>query len=87
MSQTRFKRSRLAAVLALGALLWLLPMAGLIAWQGWYREWIRPGWLATPKRTEPFVPGDAAVLTALRSWTSQKDAFERAFYSTSIPVR
>jgi hypothetical protein len=59
----------------------------LIAWQGWYREWIRPGWLAEPKRTEPFVPGDAAVLTALRSWTSQKDAFESAFYSTSIPVR
>lgn len=59
----------------------------LIAWQGWYREWIRPGWLAAPRRTEPFVPGDAAVLTALRSWTSQKDAFESAFYSTSIPVR
>lgn len=59
----------------------------LIAWQGWYREWIRASWLATPKRTEPFVPGDAAVLTALRSWTSQKDTFERAFYSTSIPVR
>ena len=59
----------------------------LIAWQGWYREWLRASWLATPKRTEPFVPGDAAVLTALRSWSSQKDTFERAFYSTSIPVR
>jgi hypothetical protein len=59
----------------------------LIAWQGWYREWLRPDWLANPKRTEPFVPGDAAVLTALRSWTGQKDTFERAFYSTSIPVR
>jgi hypothetical protein len=59
----------------------------LIAWQGWYREWIRPGWLAAPRRTERFVPGDAAVLAALRSWTSQKDAFESAFYSTSIPVR
>ncbi len=59
----------------------------LIAWQGWYREWIRAGWLARPTRTEPFVPGDAAVLTALRSWTAQKEAFEQAFYSTSIPVR
>ena len=68
------------------------PTAGttstyLIAWQGWYSEWLRPSWLANPKRTGPFVPGDAAVLTALRSWSSQKDTFERAFYSTSIPVR
>lgn len=59
----------------------------LIAWQGWYREWIRAGWLARPTRTAPFVPGDAAVLTALRSWTAQKEQFEQAFYSTSIPVR
>ena len=59
----------------------------LIGWQGWYREWLRPSWLAAPTRTEPFVPGDAAMLTALRSWTSQKASFEKAFYSTSIPVR
>lgn len=59
----------------------------LIAWQGWYREWIRANWLAAPTRTTAFVPGDAAVLTALRSWTSQKETFEAAFYSTSIPVR
>lgn len=59
----------------------------LIAWQGWYLEWIRAAWLTAPKRTTPFVPGDAAVLTALRSWTAQQEAFEHAFYSTSIPVR
>jgi hypothetical protein len=59
----------------------------LIAWQGWYREWLRANWLAAPARTTPFVPGDAAVLTALRSWSAKQPEFERAFYSTSIPVR
>ncbi|MHB1298529.1 MAG: hypothetical protein ACYC0B_08385 [Gemmatimonadaceae bacterium] len=58
----------------------------LLAWQGWYREWIRGAWLASPMRTEPFVPGDAAVLTALRRWTDQKEAFERQFYASRIPV-
>ncbi len=59
----------------------------LIAWQGWYREWIRGDWLANPTRTEPFKPGDAAVLTALHRWTERKDTFERAFYASRIPVR
>lgn len=59
----------------------------LIAWQGWYREWMRAKWLAEPVRTAPFVPGDAAVVTALRSWTSKQEAFEQAFYASTIPVR
>ncbi len=59
----------------------------LIAWQGWYREWIRGAWLSQPKRDSPFVPGDEAVLTALRSWTSQKASFEREFYTSKLPVR
>jgi len=59
----------------------------LLGWQGWYREWLRPSWLARPMRTTPFVVGDASMLTALRSWTSQKERFEQAFYSSSIPVR
>ncbi len=59
----------------------------LLAWQGWYREWIRGPWLAEPKRSEPFVPGDAAVRTALTRWTEQQASFERAFYSSMIPVR
>ncbi len=68
------------------------PAAGrettyLIAWQGWYREWLRTTWITAPTRDGPFVPGDAAVLTALRRWTAQQDSFERAFYSSSIPVR
>ena len=59
----------------------------LIAWQGWYREWIRGQWLAEPKRTTPFIPGDSAVLTALRQWRARQPDFEKQFYSTRIPVR
>lgn len=59
----------------------------LIAWQGWYREWIRGEWLAKPTRTEPFVPGDGAMLTALRRWQAKQESFERDFYSSTIPVR
>jgi len=59
----------------------------LIAWQGWYREWIRGAWLAEPTRTTPFVPGDAALVTALRRWTSRQEQFERDFYSSKLPVR
>ena len=34
-SHARFSKRRLAQVLVAGAMLWLLPMAGLLAWQGW----------------------------------------------------
>lgn len=59
----------------------------LIAWQGWYREWIRGRWLAEPARTVAWTPGDDAVLTALRRWQSRQAELERAFYSTRVPVR
>jgi hypothetical protein len=57
----------------------------LIAWQGWYREWLRGSWLATPRR--PFVPGDAAVAEALARWRGDQAQLEAAFYATRIPVR
>jgi hypothetical protein len=59
----------------------------LIAWRGWYREWIRGSWLATPARTTPFVPGDAAVMSALTRWRAQQGELEREFYRSRIPVR
>ena len=59
----------------------------LIAWQGWYREWIRGSWLAEPTRTTAWVPGDSAVSTALTRWRNKRDGLERAFYSSRIPVR
>jgi chromate transporter len=42
-----FKKSRLATVLAVGALLWLLPMGLLIAWQGWTGALTQMGWFFT----------------------------------------
>jgi chromate transporter len=43
----RFKKSRLATVLATGAALWLLPMAALLAWQGWDGALTQMGWFFT----------------------------------------
>jgi chromate transporter len=43
----RFKKSRLAAVAAMGALLWLLPMGGLVVWQGWSGALTQMGWFFT----------------------------------------
>lgn len=43
----RFKKSRLARVLVAGALLWLLPMGVLMAWQGWSGAVTQMGWFFT----------------------------------------
>ncbi len=43
----RFKKSRLAKVLVIGAVLWLLPVAGLVAWQGWSGAITQMGWFFT----------------------------------------
>ena len=43
----RFSRSRLAALLVVGALLWLLPMGLLVAWQGWDGTLAQMGWFFT----------------------------------------
>ncbi len=43
----RFRQSRLAAVLAAGAVLWLLPMGALVAWQGWGGALTQMSWFFT----------------------------------------
>ncbi len=43
----RFKKSRFAVVLASAALLWLLPMAALVAWQGWSGALTQMSWFFT----------------------------------------
>ena len=46
-AHARFKTSRLAKVLLVGAALWLLPMAALLAWQGWAGTLTQMGWFFT----------------------------------------
>ena len=43
----RYARSRLVRVLAAGALLWMLPMGVLVAWQGWDGALAQMGWFFT----------------------------------------
>lgn len=40
----RFRKTRLLQVLAVGALLWLLPFAALVAWHGWHSTLATMGW-------------------------------------------
>ena len=46
-AHARYKKSRLAAVLAVGAVLWLLPMGALVAWQGWGGALTQMSWFFT----------------------------------------
>jgi len=46
-AHARFSKARLAAVIAVGALLWLLPMAALVAAQGWDGTLAQMGWFFT----------------------------------------
>jgi hypothetical protein len=59
----------------------------MISWQGWYREWIRGSWLATPKRRTTWTPSDASVAAALKEWRASQGEMERKFYSSRVPVR
>ena len=43
----RFSRQRLLRLLAVGALLWLLPMGLLVVWQGWHGTLAAMGWFFT----------------------------------------
>jgi chromate transporter len=43
----RFRKSTLAKVLLVGAVLWLLPMVALVAWQGWNGVLTQMGWFFT----------------------------------------
>lgn len=59
----------------------------LLSSQGYYTEWIRGAWIQNASVTTPFKPGDDAVLEALRKWGSAREAFEKRFYSTRVPVK
>lgn len=59
----------------------------LLAWQGYYVEWIRRGWLARGRDTTGFRPTGTALVEAIRRWQADRDSTERLFYATAIPVR
>jgi len=59
----------------------------LLSSQGYYTEWIRGSWLQKAIATEPFVPSDDAVLTAMRKWGETRDSFEQRFLQARVPVR
>ncbi|HSW18578.1 MAG TPA: chromate efflux transporter, partial [Ramlibacter sp.] len=46
-AHARFSRAGLARILVVGALLWLAPMAALVAWQGWQGTLSQMGWFFT----------------------------------------
>lgn len=46
-AHARFKPSRLGVVVVVGALLWLLPMALLVVWQGWDGALAQMAWFFT----------------------------------------
>ncbi len=46
-AHARFKPSRLATVVGVGAVLWLLPIGVLCAWQGWDSTLTQMGWFFT----------------------------------------
>jgi chromate transporter len=46
-AHARFSAPRLALVLGVGALLWLLPMAALVAWHGWSGTLAQMAWFFT----------------------------------------
>lgn len=43
----RFRKTRLAKVLVLGGLLWAVPMAALLFWQGWHGALTQMSWFFT----------------------------------------
>ncbi|MBC7917389.1 MAG: chromate efflux transporter [Rhodoferax sp.] len=46
-THAQYSRARLLRLLAVGALLWLLPMVALVVWQGWGSTLAQMGWFFT----------------------------------------
>ena len=61
----------------------------LIAWQGYYTEWIRQGWLAQAPSATPATDSTGVPILGelMRRWRSSGTDLERQFFSTRVPVR
>ncbi len=58
-----------------------------LASQGYYTEWMRRDWLATPRVASTFVPSDSALLEAVARWRVTHQTLEAHFMTSRIPVR
>jgi len=59
----------------------------LLSSQGYYTEWIRPGWVREGSGPdEPFVPGDEALVAVLERWAEVQDDMEARFEASRIPT-
>ena len=58
-----------------------------LASQGYYIEWMRPGWLRAPLADGVFVPSDSGLARAVTRWRGAQDSLETLFAATRIPVR
>ncbi len=59
----------------------------LLAWQGFYYEWIRRSWLESGRDTTAFQPGPESLAEAQRRWRGSQKVMEERFYHTRVPVR
>lgn len=59
----------------------------LLSSQGYYTEWIRGSWIRTAFANTAFSPTDDSLLAALRQWSGKREAFEKQFRETRVPVR
>ncbi len=58
----------------------------LLATQGYYIEWVRGAWMTGQRDTTTFVPSVQTLVTAMREWGAQREAMERHFFLSRIPV-
>jgi len=58
-----------------------------LASQGYYTEWVRNGWLRSPREHRTFTPTDAALVEAIQRWRVTQDTLEARFMATRVPVR
>ena len=62
------------------------PETYFLAGQGFYTEWMRPGWLATP-RPAPFRTTDSTLVRVMHRWAADRDAYAVRFDASRVPVR
>jgi len=55
--------------------------------QGYYTEWVRNGWLRSPRANRTFTPSDTALADAIQRWRVTQDTLEARFMATRVPVR